>query len=176
MKKKSRYLLSFTFLLLSPFAFSQEPTQLESTFNIDDVKWVKAAGNSSIQGKAFIKLKNKETKGCAGFGVELLPAATYANERILKTYGNNDHGQILMEDNPPKFTPDAKEYHDMVIKTKCNTNNEFTFNNISAGEYYVIGFIIWDKNENGKTVKAGGGVMKKVKVAANSCAEAILNF
>lgn len=176
MKKKSLYLLSFTFLLLSPFAFSQEPIQLENAFNLDEVKWVKAVGNSSIHGKAFIKLKNNESKGCAGFGVELLPVAKYSNERILKTYGNNDQGQILIEDNPPKFTPDAKEYHDMVIKTKCNANNEFTFNNISHGQYYVIGFIIWDKNENGKAVKAGGAVMKKVKVAPNTKTEVLLNF
>ncbi len=176
MKKKLLYLLLFTFLLLSPFAFSQEPIQLENVFNLEEVKWVKTVGNSSIHGKAFIKLKNNETKGCAGFGVELLPVAKYSNERIFKIYGNNDHGQILIEDKIPKFTPDAKGYHDMVIKTKCNANNEFTFNNISFGEYYVIGFIIWDINENGKAVKTGGAVMKKVKVASNAKVEALLNF
>jgi hypothetical protein len=174
--KKLYYLASSVFtLLLSPLAFSLEPIQLENTFNIDDVKWVKTAGNSAIHGKAFLKLKNNETKGCAGFGVELLPVANYSNERILKIYGNNDHGQILIDDNIPTFTPDAKGYHDMVIKTKCNSNNEFTFNTISSGDYYVIGFIIWDKSENGKTVKTGGAVMKKVKVAPHENIEALLN-
>lgn len=176
MKKKSLNLLSFTLLLLSPFAFSQEPIQLENAFNLDEVKWVKTVGNSSIHGKAFLKLKNNETKGCAGFGVELLPVAKYSNERIFKIYGNNDHGKILIEDNIPKFTPDAKGYHDMVIKTKCNSSNEFSFNNISDGEYYVIGFIIWDKNDNGKAVKTGGAVMRKVKVAPNTKIEVLLNF
>lgn len=176
MKKISLNLLSFTLLLLSPFAFSQEPIQLKNTFNLDEVKWVKTVGNSSIHGKAFLKLKNNESKGCADFSVELLPIAKYSNERILKTYGNNDHGQILIEDNPPKFTPDAKEYHDMVIKTKCNANNEFSFNNISDGEYYVIGFIIWDKNENGTAAKTGGAVMNKVKVSPNTKIEVLLNF
>jgi hypothetical protein len=176
MKKLSSLVSSVFILFLSPFAFSQEPIQLENTFNLDDVKWVKTAGNSSIHGNAFIKLNNNESKGCAGFGVELLPVAKYSNERIFKIYGNNDHGKILIEDNIPKFTPDAKGYHDMVIKTKCNSNNEFSFNNISAGEYYVIGFIIWDKNENGKTVKTGGAVMKKVKVAPKENIEALLNL
>lgn len=176
MKNLSHLASSIFILLLSPLVFSLEPIQLENTFNIDDVKWVKTVGNSSIHGKAFIKLKNNETKGCAGFGVELLPVAKYSNERIFKTYGNNDHGQILMEDNPPKFTPDAKEYHDMVIKTTCNSNNEFSFNNISAGEYYVIGFIIWEINENAKAVKTGGAVIKKIKVAPKENVEALLNF
>jgi hypothetical protein len=176
MKKKSLYLTAFTFLLFTQFAFSQEPIQLENTFNLDDVKWVKTAGNSAIHGKAFLKLKNNESKGCAGFGVELLPVAKYSNERILKIYGNNDHGQILIEGTIPKFTPDAKGYHDMVIKTKCNSTNEFTFDKISPGEYYVIGFIIWEINENGKAVKTGGAVMKKVKVASNENVEVLLNF
>lgn len=176
MKKKSLNVLSFTFLLLSPFACSQEPIQLKTPFNLDEVKWVKKVGNSSIHGKASLKLKNNETKGCAGFGVELLPVAKYSSERILNIYGNNDQGKILIEGTIPKFTPDPKEYHDMVIKTKCNSNNEFTFNNISAGEYYVIGFIIWDINENDKAVKTGGAVMKKVKVAPNTKIEALLNF
>jgi hypothetical protein len=175
-KKLPYFLSSILISLMSPLAFSQAPIQLDNVFNIDDVKWVKTAGNSSIYGKAFLTLNNNESKGCAGFGVELLPVAKYANERILKTYGNNDHGQILLEDNPPKFTPDAKGYHDMVIKTQCNGNNEFTFSNISAGEYYVIGFIIWDKNENGKAVKTGGAVMKKIKVAPSSKSEAMLNI
>ena len=176
MKNLSHLASSIYILLLSPLVFSLEPIQLENTFNIDDVKWVKTVGNSSIHGKAFLNLKNNETKGCAGFGVELLPVAKYSSERILNIYGNNDQGKIIIEGTIPTFTPDPKEYHDMVIKTKCNSNNEFTFNNISAGEYYVIGFIIWDKNENGTAVKTGGAVMKKIKVAPKENIEALLNF
>jgi hypothetical protein len=89
--KKTAYLLSSTFLLLSPFALSLNPIQLKNPFSIDDVKWVKTAGASSYTGQAFLTLK-KSSKGCAGFGVELLPAVKYSNERILKSYVNNDHG------------------------------------------------------------------------------------
>ncbi|HOY22362.1 MAG TPA: hypothetical protein PK002_04375 [Cellvibrio sp.] len=176
MKKKLLNRLCFTLLFVSPLVCAQEPIPLKSAFNLDEVKWVKTVGNSAIQGKAFLTLKNNKTKGCAGFGVELLPVAKYSSERILNIYGNNDQGKIIIEGTIPTFTPDPKEYHDMVIKTKCNSNNEFTFNNISAGEYYVIGFIIWDTNENGKSVKTGGAVMKKIKVAPKENIEALLNF
>ncbi len=176
MQKKLLNRLCFTVLLISPLAFAQEPIQVKSPFNLDEVKWVKTAGTSSIHGKASLQLKNNETKGCAGFGVELLPVANYSNERIKNIYGNNDQGKILIEGSIPKFTPDPKEYHDMVIKTTCNSNNEFTFNNISAGEYYVIGFIIWDVTEKGKSVKTGGAVMKKMKVAPKENIEALLHF
>jgi hypothetical protein len=160
MKKIIHIIFIFSGLVASHIAFSADPIALESEFNVDEVKWVKEPGNSSISGEAFIKLKINKMKGCAGFNVELLPVAPYANERILKTYGNNDHGQVLLEDNPPKFTPDAKDYHDMVIKSSCDERNEFVFNNVNAGEYYVIAFIIFDTNEEGRAAKSGGAVMK----------------
>lgn len=147
---------------------SADLVELENEFDGDEVKWVKEAGNSSVSGKAFLKLKDGALKGCSGFGVELLPVAKYSNERIFKTYGNNDQGQVLLEDNPPKFTPDAEGYHEMVIKSVCNEHDEFAFDNVPSGAYYVIAFIIWDvKDENGAS-KSGGGVMKRIHVAPNS--------
>lgn len=54
------------------------PVQLKSQFNADEIKWIKTNGNSSISGTAFLQLNEKEQKGCAGFGVELLPVASYS--------------------------------------------------------------------------------------------------
>lgn len=82
---------------------------VKSQFNADEIKWIQSKGNSSISGAAFLQLNEKEQKGCSGFGVELLPVADYSNERILKIYGNNSLGKVLMKNNPPKFTPDPKE-------------------------------------------------------------------
>ena len=155
-------------LIAHQVAFSSEPVQLESEFDRDEVKWVTEAGNSSVSGDAFLRLKDGTFKGCAGFGIELLPVAKYSSERIFKTYDNNERGQILLEDNPPKFTPDAKEYHEMLLKSRCNERNEFSFSNVPSGSYYVMAFIIWDVTANGQTSKAGGGVMGRLDVKPNS--------
>lgn len=144
------------------------PIQLQSQFNADEVKWVKEVGNSSVAGKTFLTLKDGTRKGCAGFNVELLPVADYSNERILKTYGNNLQGQILLEDNPPKFTPDAPEYHELLLKTTCNAKGEFEFKNVPAGEYYVMTFIVWDITNEAGATKTGGAVMKRIKVKTKS--------
>ena len=155
-------------LLISQLTVSSEPLALQSEFHTDEVKWVLEKGDSSVQGTAALRLKNGTIKNCSGSSVELLPVANYSNERIFKTYGNNDSGQVLLEDNPPKFTPDAKEYHDLVLKSSCNEKGEFTFNDVHSGDYYVIAFIIWDTNKNGATSKTGGAVMKRIKVKATS--------
>src|SRR5687767_8441674 len=78
-----------------------EPVKLDSVFNIDEVSFVKQPGNSTVAGTASIKLADGSIKNCAGFYVELLPIAAYAKERIVRTYGNDQLGQILLEQNPP---------------------------------------------------------------------------
>ena len=168
------YVFGLLGLVVAQSIHAAEPVQLKSVFNLAEVEWVKEIGNSSLKGKAFLKLAGGEYKGCAGFNVELLPVAKYSNERILKTYGNNEQGQILLKDNPPKFTPDAKEYHDMVIKTQCNENNEFSFSQIKSGDYYIMGFIIWDAAVDGKTVKDGGAVMKRIHINEKESPEVLI--
>jgi|KBSSwiStaDraftv2_1062776.scaffolds.fasta_scaffold322834_2 hypothetical protein len=138
--------------------------QLDSTFNVDDVKWVRESGTSTVSGKAFLKLHDGTLKDCAGFNVELLPVATYSSERIFRTYGNIHGGQVLLEDNPPKFTPDAPGYHEYVIKGTCNAQGEFRFEKVPAGDYFVMVFLIWDLPGLTPPVKTGGAVMKRIHV------------
>ena len=145
-----------------------EPVRLESPFNIDDVRFVKQAGTSTVTGSAFLRLADGTSKDCAGFNVELLPVSAYSKERIVRTYGNDQQGQILMEQDPPKFAPDVPEYHDMLIKGACDQRGEFRFSQVPAGDYFVIAFIIWDDASGTTPSKTGGGVMKRIHVAPGS--------
>ncbi|RZA07850.1 MAG: hypothetical protein EOO68_02830 [Moraxellaceae bacterium] len=104
----------------------------------------------------------------------MLPVAKYSNERIRHTYTNNEQGQILVKDNPPRFTPDVKEYHDMVIKGQCNENNEFSFEQIKSGDYYIMAFIIWDSGSNTQSIKEGGAVMKRIHINEKQAVEVML--
>ncbi len=149
-------------------AVAGEPLKLDSTFSIDEVKFVKQSGTSTVTGAAFLKLADGTFKDCAGFVVELLPVAAYSKERIVKTYGNDQQGQILMEQKPPKFTPDAPEYHDMLIKGECDRRGEFIFSQVPAGDYFVIALIIWAETSGSTSRETGGGVMKRISVAPES--------
>lgn len=168
MKRTSRSLVFCLFLFNISLCLASEPIKLSSSFNEDDVSWVKDKGGSSVSGTASIKLEDGVNKGCASFKVELLPVASYSNERIFKTYGNNAGGQILISQNPPKFEPDVKEYHELVIATTCNATNEFQFNDIPQGDFYILAFIIWNEESDGVSKTLGGAVMKKIQVKENS--------
>lgn len=150
--------------LLSVQLYAAEAIELESRFDFEEVKWIQKQGDSSISGTAILHLSENEQKGCAGFNVELLPVAKYSSERILKTYGNNSQGQVLLKDNPPKFTPDHPQYHELVRKSQCDGENHFLFKNIPAGEYYVMVFVIW-KNDAGQS--EGGALMKRVSLGVD---------
>jgi hypothetical protein len=151
-------------LALAAAAVASEPVKLDNAFDPQAVSFVKQTGTSAVSGKASIKLADGTVRNCAGFNIELLPVAAYSKERIVKTYGNDQQGQILMEQNPPKFTPDAPEYHDMLIKGACDVRGEFTFSNVPAGDYFVIALIIWDDAFSATPRKMGGGAMKRIQV------------
>ena len=142
--------------------------QLDHVFVLDEVRWVRDAGRSTVLGQVSLKLRDGTLKSCAGFPVELLPVAKYSSERIRRTYANNESGQVLLEDNPPKFTPDAPEYHEYLLKSSCDAHGAYRFENVPAGDYYVMAFIIWDVPGSNPPAKTGGAVMKRIQVAANS--------
>lgn len=150
-----------------------EPVQLDSRFDRDEVSWIEEPGTATVSGQAHLTLRDGSRKGCAGFHVELLPVARYSTERILKTYGNTERGQVLLEDNPPKFTPDAAGYHEMVIKASCDQRHRFSFRQVPAGDYYVIAFIIWDV-PGAPGTKTGGGAMKRLRVEPGSANELLV--
>jgi len=151
-----------------------EPVKLESAFSLDEVKFVMQPGDAMVTGKAFLKLADGTYKGCAGFNIELLPVAAYSRERIGHTYGNIEQGQILLEQNPPKFTPDVPDYHDMLLKGACDAQGIFRFTQVPAGDYFVMAFIIWDDTSGPPPRKAGGAAMKRIRVASKSRVDVLL--
>ena len=100
----------------------------------------------------------------ANLPVGLLPVATYSSERIFRTYGNNRAGQVLLEDNPPQFTPDAPGYHEYVLKGTCDAAGEFRFDKVPAGDYFVMVFVIWELSGLNPPVRTGGALMKRIHV------------
>ena len=168
MKKVYCLLISALFVFNLSKCLASDPIKLSSSFNEDEIVWVTNKGSASVFGTAYLELENTEKRGCASFNVELLPVARYSSERILKTYGNNEGGQILLSQNPPKFEPDVKRYHELVISTTCNSENQFEFHGVPQGDFYVLAFIIWSEKKDGVEKKFGGAVMKKIQVKANS--------
>jgi hypothetical protein len=148
-------------------AWSAEPLKVNSPFNLEELKFVTVPGRASISGRAVLELADGSLKDCAGFNVELLPVTAYSSERIFKTYGNVQRGQILLEQNPPKFTPDVKEYHELLLKSSCDAEGVFHFEKVPAGDYFVMAFLIWEEKSGDSVRKTGGALMQRLRVGAS---------
>lgn len=162
MKIGAAYILG---LLVSLPLAASEPLQLKSRFDPAQVQWVAQPGDAEVTGTAFLVLADGARKSCAGFKVELLPVADYSSERIGLTYGNNQAGQILLEQNPPAFTPDDPGYHELLLRSQCDADGRFVFEQVPAGEYYVMVFVIWTETGSDKSSRQGGAVMQRIRVA-----------
>ena len=171
-----KQLTPWTSLMLAcaALAVAAEPVKLESAFSAEEVKFVTQPGDATVSGQAFMKLADGTYKSCAGFNIELLPVAAYSRERIGHTYGNLEQGQILREQNPPKFTPDVPEYHEMLLKGTCDAKGEFSFTRVPAGDYFVMAFIIWDDTAGATPRKTGGAAMKRIRVTPGSRVDVLL--
>lgn len=134
------------------------PIRMVNKFNSEEVKWFKTKGNGSIKGIAKFKSKNGDLRFGEEFRVELMPGCLYTEERLNKIYKSKNSGYVFIEDGIPQFTPDPEEYHE-TKKTMCNHKGEFEFNNLPAGEYYIIAFMLWNKT--------GGGIMQHVVLSQN---------
>ena len=146
---------------------SAEPLTVDSPFNLAELKFVREPGNAAISGRAVLELAGGLLKDCAGFKVEMLPVTAYSSERIFKTYGNVQRGQILLEQNPPKFVPDVKEYHELLLKSSCDAQGVFHFENVPAGDYFVMAFLIWEEQAGDSERKTGGALMQRLRVGNN---------
>lgn len=57
----------------------------------------------------------------------------------------------MLEQNPPAFTPYDPAYHELLVKSQCDSDGRFVFEQASGCEYYVMVFVV--RNETA----AGGG-------------------
>ncbi|WP_041324061.1 hypothetical protein [Saccharophagus degradans] len=163
MKLKSIFLLFVAIIANISNAGEMVTLPLKTEFDLKEIEWFKAEGSASITGEASLTLKNGTILNCSGYSIELIPTSKYADERIFLTYGNNEFGKVYIEDNPPKFSPDAPEYHSTVRKTICNSEGVFNFRSLPEGSYYLFAFLFpQTKSSEDSTRIEGGALMRKV--------------
>ncbi|WP_025742001.1 hypothetical protein [Aquimarina pacifica] len=147
---------------------NDQPIKIINQFDTEEIQWFKSNGNGSIKGIAKFKSKSGDIRFGDEFRIELLPNCGYTQERLNHIYQSKSSGYVHVEDGIPKFTPDPEEFHD-TMKTMCNKNGEFEFNNLPAGSYYVIAFMLWDQT--------GGGIMQQVTLSEGESKEIkMINF
>lgn len=156
------YIVSGAVLLTGCAIAPPTEVPISAPFSKSEVAWFERAGESKVEGSAFLRTKGGAVKTCAGYEVQLFPYSAYAAERVSFIYGNETSGHLFGPRHAWKFIPDDPEYYKVNKQTVCNSKGEFEFENLPAGEYFIIAQVTWDI---GKVFDEGGLLMKKVTTA-----------
>jgi len=144
--------------LMAGCASAPEVQHISSAFDAEHAKAALNPGKNSLKGSGFLRQNGGGVVTCAGATVYLLPATSYAVERMRYTYGSSAGGL----NNRPKinFYPDYPEYYQLMRKTSCDAQGNFEFNNVSPGSYFVVTSVVW---KVGYSIQ-GGNLMRPVEV------------
>lgn len=115
---------------------------------------------------------------CAGTPVELVPAGTYASERMGKAYGNTMEGfRTPMQMYQQGVLPEQPAAYLSSFRTKlCDPQGFTTFTDIPDGDYYLTTRITWSLGGDFYLNQEGGYLMQRVSVAGGETKEVVLTY
>lgn len=103
--------------------------KMQTKFDYSEHEPYAKPGENSIRGQAFLSQQGGGVVTCAGSRVLLLPATSYFREMIRHLVAGS-------EPEPPETTyPSLK---DMIRKTQCDAQGNFSFSNIPDGAWFVL--------------------------------------
>ncbi|MGD1090116.1 MAG: hypothetical protein ABR955_15535, partial [Verrucomicrobiota bacterium] len=112
-------------------------TQMTTPFDESAFQPFVGKGTSTITGQAFQKTIGGDVKYGAGDEVSLIPATPYTTEMIQAWQKSARKNLLLL---PPQITPQLQKYVREVI---ADGSGNFEFQNIPAGDYYIVCPIFW---------------------------------
>ncbi|MDG2939377.1 hypothetical protein P7M32_01200 [Bisgaard Taxon 10/6] len=153
---------------------------LKNSFNEAEAQKLLTKGTNTITGSSFMRQKGGTVVTCAGQSVSLVPATSYAAERMTYIYRSDIKGAIpfnMFNELPsPKFVNEPANFKNYSIKTVCDAQGNFTFENVADGDFYVVSIIYWDIGNVSMDFGArqGGSLMQKVTVKNSETKKIIL--
>lgn len=143
--------------------------QLSNAFNPAEVAFATRPGTGQIVGQAFLKTLGGDVKTAAGNAVVLVPAGSYARERMNAIYGGGNCSRKAVD-----FGPPDPGFERSVRSTTADGEGRFRFDNLSAGPYFVATTISWMAPTELGLSTQGCKVLKLVDLAEGQKADVIL--
>lgn len=119
-----------------------------------------APGNNEISGSAFLRQQGGGVVTCAGQDVTLIPATTYARRVVIALYGTATE-QARNQGRSVRIEPSSDEFGKLVKTTQCDAQGNFSFENITDGEFFLETKVTWVVA--GST--NGGAIIRPVRVS-----------
>lgn len=150
--------------------------QIDVPFDEARTKELNADGDANVRGTAFMRQRGGGVVTCAGSAVSLLPATSYAAERMRFIYGMPPAiGEIKTIEawtvnGDAIFDPDPPGYSQHMRKTVCDAQGAFEFEKVKDGTYFVVTSVVWQVS----TVQ-GGFIATQVQVRDGKAARVIIS-
>lgn len=158
-------------LLLSA-CFSPQ-VNIDTPFDPAASAYVTRNGSGTITGQAFMRQMGGGVVTCAGSEVTLVPATGYFVEAITETFGASEGGRIGVLQRPQVNGTDPRA-SSARRATVCDAQGNFTFRQISSGEYYVLADVTWYAPTN-QIIPEGGSLAKRIRIQGGETVQVILN-
>ena len=165
--------LGFTALMVALLAGCAQTIETDSTFDPTEVAFINTRGNGVIEGQIVARQMGGGVVTCAATEVTLIPAGSFATERIAAIYGSAQGGRrdairggVDMSNVPPA-------YIEMTRSTACDAQGNFRFEGLAPGEYFVQGHVTWFVP--GRIVPEGAQFSRRVSVTPGSTQRVILS-
>ena len=102
-------------------------------------------------------------RSCAGLNVALVPSGNQTDAYVVSAFGTGDGG--YRDATLPLPIPPAG-LHDIDRRTVCDARGRFSFSGVPAGNYYLIGPVLWIDASQPHTPPAvvGGLIMQRVSL------------
>ena len=161
------------FLLLAGCA-TVAPQTVAATFDPAEVAWFNRTGSNAIEGNAVMRTVGGEVRTCAGGDANLIPVSTYADERMLKMFGNTSGGLLSARTGFSWSSTDPR-YKAASRTVTCDSLGNFRFDRLPDGDYYVTARVVWGVPNQYFTSWQGGYVMRRVTLRGGETMRLVLS-
>ncbi len=163
-------------IILSTIAFAgwAAPQKVSlPSFDSTEAKILLDSGANVISGSALIRKRGGDIVTCAGEVVHLIPATSYASERMAAIYRSTEKGYWNASWGLPnlQYENESPEYKNLVKSTICDAQGFFKFNQVADGSFFVTASITWHVNSY---ETEGGLLMQRVSVSGSELKEIVL--
>ena len=129
----------------------------------EEFAWSTVRGNNSLTIQLAYQPSAAQTWGCAGLTQALMPETSYSRGRMMTLYGSGERAIRTTTDVRARSAANPDTESGQFVKTApCDAQDNFTFNALPDGAYYVIAQVLQIRPAN---TAASMVIMQRVEVA-----------
>jgi len=144
---------------------SCSPATLTTSFAPSEAAYINQQGKAAISGQAFLRRNDGIVVYGAGSEVSLIPATSYARERMASIYGGGKYAVWHAG-----FKNDDPAYRAYIKNTVADGEGRFKFENIADGTYFITTTVTWFVQ-----YQQGGALMETVTITDGKSVDVIMS-